>query len=147
MITLEVHDDLVPPEARLSAVRYEAIKRAVNNAVPDCADGVVSITYVSDDEIRRLNRMYRAKDAVTDVLSFASGMPKESGEVGDVIISFDQARRQAESFADNSELDIELECTDLVVHGILHILGYDHELPQDAERMFPLQDSIVERVL
>lgn len=148
MITIEVHDDAVPEGARLGAARYVAIARAVNDAVPDSPDGVVSVTYVDDNAIRRLNRMYRNKDAVTDVLSFASGMPKESGEVGDVIISFAQAERQAAAFAqDGASPDVELECTDLVVHGILHILGHDHERPEDADRMFPLQDSIVARVL
>ncbi|MBI1908530.1 rRNA maturation RNase YbeY [Candidatus Uhrbacteria bacterium] len=147
MITLEVYDERVPEPARLGAERYLAIARAVNEAVPDGPDGAITVTYVEDDEIRRLNRMYRGKDAVTDVLSFGSGMP-ETGEVGDVIISFAQAERQALSFAeDGSAPDIELECTDLVVHGILHVLGFDHERPEDADRMFPLQDRIVERAL
>ena len=143
MITLEVDDDLVPADARLGAERYLAIAAAVNAALPGLMDGVVNINYITDEEIKRLNRMYRSKDAITDVLSFASGMPEQSGEIGDVLIDIAQATRQADA-ADN---DLELECADLVVHGILHCLGYDHTEPADAEEMFPLQDAIVAKIL
>ncbi len=147
MITLETHDNLVPIAFRLGAERYLAITRAVNAALLETPDGLITVTYVTDDEIRRLNRMYREKDAVTDVLSFASGMPGETGDVGDIIVSFPQAERQALAYSENGVADIELECTDLVIHGILHILGYDHERPEDADKMFPLQDRLVAQVL
>lgn len=146
MITLEVHDELVPETFRLGDERYLRLARAVNEALPAAPDGIIAVSYVDDAEITRLNRMYRHQDAVTDVLSFASGIP-QSGEVGDVIIDFAQAERQAAAFVEHGMPDIELECTDLVVHGILHILGFDHERPEDADRMFPLQDSIVAKVL
>jgi len=143
MITLAVDDDLVPVDARLGAERYLAIAAAVNAALPSLMDGVINVAYITDEEIQRLNRMYRSKDAVTDVLSFASGMPEQSGEIGDVLISFAQATRQAETAGG----DLELECADLVVHGVLHCLGYDHIDPADAEEMFPLQDAIVAQIL
>lgn len=136
MITLTIDDDIVPVAVRLGA-KYDAIIAAVNAALPNALDGVVSIAYVSDEEIRRLNRMYRQKDAVTDVLSFAGAFPEMSHEIGDVLVCYDQALRQS----DND--DVELECVDLVVHGILHVLGYDHERAEDAAAMFPLQDAIV----
>jgi probable rRNA maturation factor len=148
MISLEVSDNLVPASARLGAERYLAIAAAVNAAMPNLIDGVININYIADEEIQRLNRMYRGVDKVTDVLSFASGIPEQSGEVGDVLISYDQAARQAVAASGAIDGgDVELECADLVVHGILHCLGYDHELPEDAEEMFPLQDSIVARIL
>lgn len=147
MIQLEIYDDLVPTACRLGAERYAAIAHAVNTALPQTPDGLITVTYVTDEEIRRLNRMYRQKDAVTDVLSFASGMPGETGDVGDIIVSFPQAERQALAYSENGVADVELECTDLVIHGVLHILGYDHERPEDADRMFPLQDRLVAQVL
>lgn len=140
MITLDIHDAYVPEAERLSPERYARIARAANAALPSPPDGTIVVTYVSDEEIRRLNRMYRGKDAVTDVLSFASGFAGQSRELGDVLIAFVQAKRQAEG-------DVELECVDLVAHGVLHVLGYDHEVPQDAQRMFPLQDAIVAQSL
>ena len=106
-------------------------------AAPAAARGEVSVAVVSDRRVRALNRQFRGKDAVTDVLSFASGFPVQSGELGDVLISYAQALRQSE------DGDVELECVDLVVHGILHVLGYDHERAEDADVMFPLQDRIV----
>lgn len=140
MITLTIDDDLVPVALRLGT-RYDAIAAAVNAALPQAPDGEIAVSYISDSEIQRLNRMYRQKDAVTDVLSFAGAFPEVSREVGDVLVSFDQATRQAENG------DVELECVDLVVHGILHVLGYDHERAEDAAAMFPLQDTIVAAAL
>ena len=139
MITFEIEQDLVPKSSRLSGERLAAIAHAVSmREGADC--GTIGVSFVDDTEIQRLNRLYRNKDKVTDVLSFASDYVEQTGHLGDVIIDFAQAERQAEG-------DIELELTDLLVHGILHVLGYDHEEPTDAERMFPLQDAIVADVL
>ena len=96
MITLTIDDDIVPVALRLGA-RYDAIAAAVNAALPQAPDGEIAVSYISDSEIQRLNRMYRQKDAVTDVLSFAGAFPEISREVGDVLVSFDQATRQAEN--------------------------------------------------
>ncbi len=71
----------------------------------------------------------------------ASGGAGLSGQLGDVLISYPQAVRQAE------EGDVELEIADLFVHGVLHILGYDHEVAEDADVMFPLQDKLVAEIL
>lgn len=140
MITFEIDDENVPENDRFSADRLAKIAHAIANGVPGRPTGVLTLSFVDDKEIRRLNRMYRGKDKVTDVLSFPSGDAELSGYIGDVIISYDQAVRQAEG-------DVELELTDLLVHGILHVLGYDHEKPEDAALMFPLQDKIVAEVL
>lgn len=140
MITLDVTDDIVPEEARLPEGTYHRIVEVFGERLP-AVQGAIGISYVDDAEIRRLNRVHRQKDAVTDVLSFASEFGDQTGILGDVVISFDQAVRQAE------EGDIELELVDLIVHGILHVLGHDHERPEDAAIMFPLQDSFVSAVL
>ena len=140
MILLDLEDEMLSDAQKLPQATYDAIATAVSARFPDVG-GVIGVSYVSDDEIRRLNRMYRQKDKVTDVLSFASDFVEHTGTLGDVIISYDQALRQAE------EGDIELELVDLIVHGILHVLGYDHEDPGDAAVMFPLQDSLVASAL
>ena len=148
MILLEIEDDLLAEAQKLPRRTYDAIAQQVSARFPDVG-GVIGVSYVSDDEIRRLNRMYRGKDRVTDVLSFASDFVEHTGTLGDVIISFDQAMRQSISFASDAagQGDIELELVDLIVHGVLHILGYDHEDPADAAVMFPLQDALVSAVL
>lgn len=138
MIEFVIDDTLVPEAHRLSPAHIARIGEALAEHLPE-ARGTVEVNFVSDQEIQRLNRMYRQKDAVTDVLSFASGVPI-NGVLGDVIIGFDQAKRQGGE-------DLELELVDLLVHGTLHILGYDHERPEDAQRMFPLQDAIAKEAL
>lgn len=140
MITFELDQSLVPLHDRYTPERLQALAEACDEHLPKPVTGVITVSFVREEEIRRLNRMYRDKDKTTDVLSFPSGDAELSGYLGDVIISYDVAVGQAEG-------DVELELADLLVHGVLHVLGYDHEEPQDAEVMFPLQDAIVAEVL
>ena len=93
------------------------------------ADGDFSIHFVTDDEIRVLNREYRDKDEATDILTFAlsdgEAFPEIEGEekeLGDIFISLESMRRNASSFSVPEEEELKR----LLVHGILHLLGYDH---------------------
>lgn len=129
----------MPKKWRFSRQFLQHVAQIYTKALPS-AHGRIHIHVVSEEEIRRLNRMYRGKDRVTDVLSFPSGDLPVFGELGDILVCAAQAERQAEG-------DMVLELTDLLVHGTLHLLGYDHETPQDAEKMFPLQDAIVAQIL
>ena len=79
----------------------------------------------SDSELRRLNREFRGKDVPTDVLSF----PSENGRLGDIAISAGRARVQAREFGHSIEQEIQI----LLLHGVLHLLGMDHET--DGGRM------------
>ena len=100
----------------------------------DEAEAEVCIALVGDTKMRRLNRTYRNKDRTTDVLAFAY---REAGFgvaplLGDVVISVPTARRQAK--ACSHSLDAEL--LRLLIHGVLHLVGYDHEQSrQQARRM------------
>ncbi len=95
----------------------------------------LSILLVSDPEIRRLNRRYRRANRPTDVLAFAQrdgpgGAP--DGVLGDVVISVDTARRQAAAYG----ATLGQEGERLLIHGLLHLLGYDHERSAaEARRM------------
>jgi len=102
----------------------------------------LSLSFVGDRAIRRLNREHRGKDRATDVLSFPLFEPftvprrraaKAGPEVllGDVVISLDTAARQARAY--DAPLADELER--LLIHGILHLLGHDHEEPGERRRM------------
>jgi rRNA maturation RNase YbeY len=93
------------------------------------SDAELSILLVSDAEMQRLNRRWRGKNRPTDVLSF----PQEAdGLLGDVVISVETARRQA--VAQRTTLGRETDR--LLIHGLLHLLGYDHERsPAEARRM------------
>ena len=142
MIRLEVNQEIASPDQRLSDRVLGILEDQINDKISDAADGSISVSYVSDNEIQRLNRMYRDKDSVTDVLSFSYLDDKKAHEdIGDVVISLEQAKRQAD------EEDLELELVDLIVHGVLHVLGYDHEKPDESKVMFTLQDTIVAHIL
>ncbi|HRC86119.1 MAG TPA: rRNA maturation RNase YbeY [Thermoanaerobaculia bacterium] len=81
------------------------------------------VRFVSDREMRQLNRLYRNKDKTTDVLSFPGGATEEGHHLGDVVISVPVARRQALEAGHG----IEQELRTLILHGMLHCLGHDHE--------------------
>lgn len=108
----------------------------------------VSIVLTHDIEISQLNKDYRGIDGPTDVLSFAqregdddfAGDP-EDNILGDIVVSVDTAERQAEQ--QGHSLDEEIDV--LIAHGILHLLGYDHAEPEDAKKMFEIQDEIIEK--
>ena len=87
----------------------------------------VTIAFVSDRAMRELNRMWRHKDGTTDVLSFPAASdefePAESLSLGDVVISVEQAARQAKE----NGLTFDTEIAQLILHGVLHLCGYDHQ--------------------
>jgi probable rRNA maturation factor len=97
---------------------------------PARARGEVTVAVVPDGRVRALNQRYRRKDHVTDVLSFAAGEP---GHLGDVVIAAGVAARQARHAG--HALAVELRV--LALHGLLHLLGYDHE--HDDGRMARLE--------
>jgi probable rRNA maturation factor len=112
------------------------------------------ILITGDAELRKLNRDFRGKDYATDVLSFPSGagLPAHStGSVGDLAISIARARAQAKQYGHTTEQEIRI----LMLHGLLHLLGMDHE--KDAGRMaraegrwrreLGLPTGLIERVL
>lgn len=99
-------------------------------------DAEVGLVFVDDDYIHDLNHRYRGVDSPTDVLSFAmmEGEPVESGEaepiLGDVVISLQAVERQAEEYGHS----FLREAAYLTVHGVLHLLGYDH-MEEDNKRI------------
>jgi probable rRNA maturation factor len=84
-------------------------------------ESTATIAFVSDDRIRQLNRRYRGFDRATDVLSFPTG--DEDLALGDIAISVETARAQARQ----NGLTLEQEIAQLILHGLLHLCGYDHE--------------------
>ena len=101
----------------------------------------ISLLITDDETIRKYYKEYRNKDRATDVLSF----PMEDDIIlGDVAISFETAKRQSEE----AEINIDREVAFLFIHGLLHLLGYDHETSQeDEEEMFALQEKILKKLV
>jgi probable rRNA maturation factor len=105
----------------------------------------LSIALVGDKEMRPLNAKYRKKNKTTDVLSFPADNPATAKRVllGDVIISVEQARRQAKERTHS----LKREMVILLIHGILHLLGYNHERsPRQAKIMADLEVKLLNRL-
>jgi probable rRNA maturation factor len=142
---IDVNSDTVDGEADAGALSTLAGRALSAERVADGSE--LSVLLTDDDTIWRLNREYRGTDAPTDVLSFAqtesdAGAPRsevEASHLGDVVISLETARRQAAEYG----LLLDDEVRHLLVHGILHLLGYDHELPEDAGRMREREEAIL----
>lgn len=116
-------------QQRKFKINLETFQEFTDKAVkiiPETLNKSVTVAFVSDRKIRYLNKMFRRKNYATDVLSFpfeADEFEIEEDNLGDIIISVEQASRQAVE----NNLDFETEIKQLILHGILHLCGYDHE--------------------
>lgn len=127
-----------------SLLNFAAQKEGVEN------ESEVSVTFVTNEKIQEINRDYRGKDSPTDVISFAleelgDGEIEVSGAdmprvLGDIIISLTKAAEQAEEYGHSYVREVGF----LLVHGFLHLLGYDHETERDEKIMFAKQRDILD---
>lgn len=137
------------------------LQGALNHLGQPANDISMSLSFVTPDEIKSLNNQYRNVDEVTDVLSFPAvdnperkvldvnafttdSLYPETGKlnIGDVIICLDRAREQAAEYGHS----LKRELCFLSLHGLLHLLGYDHIEPQDEQQMVSLQDEILNKM-
>jgi probable rRNA maturation factor len=121
----------------LDGERWRAFAARALEAAPSGGAGV-TVAFVSDRAMRELNRRWRGKGGTTDVLSFPAGQDEferaaEGATLGDVVISVEQAARQADEQGHSFENEVE----QLILHGVLHLCGYDHE--QDGGEMNRLE--------
>lgn len=117
--------------------RAPGLGRWLARVAPARARGEVTVALVPDARVRALNRTYRGKDTATDVLSFPNTLPKAHVRspqpdvfLGDIVIARGVARRQAASHAHAESTEWRV----LALHGLLHLLGYDHEANGGAMR-------------
>jgi probable rRNA maturation factor len=123
-----------------------ALARRVLQAEGVPAPAALSIVVSDDETVRELNRRYRGLDTPTDVLSFRLDAedgfvtpPDSARQLGEVIISCPTAARQALAAGHPTEE----EMARLVVHGVLHVLGYDHESPDEAQAMRAKEQALL----
>ena len=113
------------------------------NAAEEANGRNASVAFISDRRMKELNSFFRGKDSTTDVLSFPhepDEFDTDKNNLGDIVISADQAARQA---ADNG-LTLEVEIKQLILHGLLHLCGYDHETDNGEmnKRELQLRDKL-----
>ena len=115
-------------------------------------DIIVSVSLVDNRYIHKINKKYRGIDCPTDVISFAFLDDDENRDntlhskgivpLGDIYISVDKAKEQAENYGHS----LERELSFLYVHGLLHLLGYDHQNEEQEKEMFTLQKEILQKL-
>ncbi len=105
--------------------------------------GLVNISFVSDQIMRRLNKQYRKKDKTTDVLSFSEPeIPGVKRSWGDIFVSVAYVRGEAKRRA----IPLEEEILRVVIHGMLHLMGYDHATDDTELEMFTLQEKALAKI-
>ncbi|GGB04613.1 rRNA maturation RNase YbeY [Macrococcus hajekii] len=146
MLTVEFIDDNATIEpAFLPEVEALLQFAAEEEGIVDEAE--VAVSFVTADEIQAINHQYREKDSVTDVISFALEEgeddfedPSEVRVLGDIILCIERAREQAADYGHSFERELGF----LALHGLLHLLGYDHMTEEEEKVMFGRQDAILQ---
>ena len=123
---------------RFSESRAPHLRKWLRGLVGEIAPQADSfaVSFIDDVEMRELNKIFRGRDAATDVLSFPGGSTEEGRHLGDVAVSVETARRQAERAGRSSYREVQA----LLLHGVLHCLGYDHET--DEGEMTDLESGL-----
>ncbi|MGA8943107.1 MAG: rRNA maturation RNase YbeY [Thermoactinomyces sp.] len=145
-IDMQVNIPVNQEERQLLSIIEKALEHAAKAENLPPAD--VSVVIVDNKQIHELNKEYRQVDRPTDCLSFPLWEPdedwvimedEETVPLGDIVISLEKAREQAEEYGHS----VERELGFLAVHGFLHLLGYDHETPEQEREMFGRQEEIL----
>jgi len=139
MVNLQVSDTIQP------AVDLQQLERAANATVNEASPSItaeLTILLTDDNKLHELNKEFLEIDAPTDVLSFPADFVDPDSEtpyLGDVIISYPRSQEQAEAGGHRVESELEL----LVIHGVLHLLGYDHTGEEDKAEMWAVQARVL----
>lgn len=141
---MPVHMQTQVRRVTFDQARLDRLARAILSEVGE-ASAELGILFVGDQRMRSLNRRYRDKDRTTDVLAFAMREAPHStaGLLGDVVIAVPTAFRQAKQ----GQRSLDEELTVLLVHGILHLCGYDHERSEKEARRMHRRERMVLRSL
>ena len=137
MIVADLNQTRLKGGQRLSMKRLQETLAACARVLHVKEPVSISIGFISEKQIRLLNNIWRQKDKVTDVLSFELN---EEFLKGEVLLNYEQAKRQALALKHSTRDELSF----LIVHGVLHLFGHDHEKKQEAQRMFALQTKILQ---
>lgn len=153
MIVVNWYQEYQPEISEKRLLTLEALLAVAAEHVSLEESVELSVTFMSDDSIQKYNQQYRNIDRATDVISFAMEdiehdvydvidwhVVDEPRILGDILISIDRVQEQAKRYGHSFERELGF----LVVHGFLHLLGYDHQTPEEEKEMFGLQHEILE---
>ena len=139
---------------RLSKAWLRKVAEQALDIHDEAMSPTISLVIADDETVHHLNLEYRGLDETTDVLAFPLWTsaehdaevfylpPEETAPVGEIVISYPQAARQARE----GKRPIRAEMALLIVHGVLHLLGYDHADPRQESHMWARQDEVLARV-
>jgi probable rRNA maturation factor len=141
-IELDIQQEVETPAGIEEALKLAAKAVLQHEKV---SSGMVTILLTDDQNIQSLNRQFRAEDKATDVLSFSFGdeqmfLGQDYPYLGDIAISVPYAHRQAEARGHDTTAELQL----LTVHGILHLLGYDHGVEDEKRAMWSVQRKVLD---
>lgn len=123
----------------LDAVVRGLVKTKVRNQKQLKAK-TITLVFLDPKEMKQINKQFRGKNKPTDVLSFAS---MEEGSLGELLFCLDVLKKQAKE----QKHSLEIEFLYMLIHGVLHLLGYDHELSKKEEKlMFKIQDELFDKL-
>jgi len=111
---------------RIQLDELKAFANGLVSNVEEASERTFSVALITDDRMKELNRFFRGKDSTTDVLSFPhepDEFDPDKSNLGDIVISAEQAQKQA----GENGLSLDAEIRQLLLHGLLHLCGYDHE--------------------
>lgn len=122
-----------------SRININLVKRITDKflLVNKKKDRDVSIAFIGDSKMKELNAIYRDRDRVTDILAF----PDEDDDLGELIINYAQIKRQAKKFSNNTEEELVF----ILVHGLLHLIGYEDESEEGKGEMEKLGKKFIKK--
>ena len=147
-VDIDIVDPLWDSVSDVRTVVERAVAAALDCLEASDALGPVAVRLSNDREVQELNRTFRGKDAPTNVLSFPAPENANSGHfpdepsMGDIILALETVRREAEIDGKKFESHV----AHLVIHGVLHLAGFDHEEHEDAEEMESLEIEVLRRL-
>lgn len=146
MITTQLSEALITAgEPPVDPDLLERAARATLEHLNSAVDGDLTLVVTGDEQLRELNAQFLGIDAPTDVLSFpADEVDPDSAApyLGDIVISYPRALAQAAQAGHSTDAELQL----LVVHGVLHLLGYDHAEDEDKAAMWAEQSAVLEKL-
>lgn len=138
MIHFTVDQHLLTPRQRVSEGSLARIGRRTARWCRVSDPSWADIAFISESQMKQLNRNYHGGRGVTDVLSFEATPPSPKGYLGEIFLYYPRAVAQAKTAKHAVHYEVEI----LIAHGLLHLLGYDHDTLEKQEEMFTLQERV-----